>query len=100
MLGVVAKAERRIAVVVDGRKNLFFHRLQMQEQIMQLGICVLFLHNIESRKHHSGLPCGTISILFLSFFKICCTRTDTCFQQTFIGSFNVLGFIPPFQPLS
>lgn len=67
MLGVVAKAERRIAVVVDGRKNLFFfHRLQMQEQIMQLGICVLFLHNIESRKHHSGLPCGTISIL--SFF--------------------------------
>lgn len=69
VLGVVAKAERRIAVVVDGRKNLFFffHRLQMQEQIMQLGICVLFLHNIESRKHHSGLPCGTISILFFSF---------------------------------
>lgn len=24
VLGVVAKAERRIAVVVDGRKNLFF----------------------------------------------------------------------------
>lgn len=60
MLGVVAKPESEIAVVVDGRKNSFFHRLQMQEQIMQLGICVLFLHNIESRKHHSVLPCVTI----------------------------------------
>lgn len=41
--------------------------------------------------------CHVALFQFFLSFKICCTRTDTCFQQTFTGSFNVLGFIPPFS---
>lgn len=96
VLGVVAKAERRIAVVVDGRKNLFFSTgCKCKNKLCNWASVCFFSTILKVESTTAG--CHVALFQFFLSFKICCTRTDTCFQQTFTGSFNVLGFIPPFS---